>query len=36
MLDPFSVTSSIREKHEGFGMQKVRKIPSLSSLPRND
>jgi hypothetical protein len=32
----FFVTSSIREKLEGFGMPKVRKTPSLSSLPRND
>jgi hypothetical protein len=32
----FFVTSSIREKHEGFRMTKVRKTPSLSSLSRND
>jgi hypothetical protein len=32
----FFVTSSISEKHEGFGMPKVRKTPSLSSLLRND
>jgi hypothetical protein len=32
----FFVTSSIREKLKGFGMPKVRKTPSLSSLPRND
>jgi hypothetical protein len=32
----FFVTSSIREKLEGFGMSKIRKTPSLSSLPRND
>jgi hypothetical protein len=32
----FFVTSSIREKLEVFGMPKVRKTPSLSSLPRND
>jgi hypothetical protein len=36
VLDRFSVTSSICEKHEGFGMPKVRKTPSLSLLPRND
>jgi hypothetical protein len=32
----FFITSSIREKLEGFGMPKVQKTPSLSSLPRND
>jgi hypothetical protein len=32
----FFITSSIREKLEGFGMPKVRKTPSMSSLPRND
>jgi hypothetical protein len=32
----FFVTSSKREKLEGFGMPKVQKTPSLSSLPRND
>jgi hypothetical protein len=36
MLDRFSITSLIREKHEGFGMPKVRKTPSLSLLPKND
>jgi hypothetical protein len=36
VLDHFFVTSSIREKHEGFKIPKVRKTPSLSSLPRND
>jgi hypothetical protein len=32
----FFVTSSIREKLGGFGMPKVQKTSSLSSLPRND
>jgi hypothetical protein len=36
VLDRFFVISSIREKLEGFGMPKVQKTPSLSSLPRND
>jgi hypothetical protein len=36
VLDRFFVTSSIREKLEGFGMPKVRKTPSLISLPKND
>jgi hypothetical protein len=32
----FYVTSSIHEKHKGFGMLKVRKTPSLSLLAGND
>jgi hypothetical protein len=36
VLDCFFVTSSIHEKHEGFGMLKVRKTPSLSLLSKKD
>jgi hypothetical protein len=36
VLDRFFVTSSIREKHKGFGMPKVRKTPSLSLLSKNN
>jgi hypothetical protein len=32
VLDRFSVTSSIYEKHRGFRIPKVRKTPSLSLL----
>jgi hypothetical protein len=36
MLDGFFITSSIREKCEGFGMSKVQKTPSLSLLLKNE
>jgi hypothetical protein len=34
--DCFFITSSIREKHKGFRMPKVRKTPSLSLLSKNE
>jgi hypothetical protein len=36
VLDRFFVTSSVREKHKGFRMSKVRKTPSLSLLSKNN
>jgi hypothetical protein len=34
--DHFFIMSSVRKKHEGFRMPKVRKTPSLSLLSKND